>query len=76
MAQVTLYLDEETIKRLRRAARASGLSQSRWLAELVREKTARQWPDAVRELAGAWGDFPEAAELRRTAGRDVKRERL
>jgi hypothetical protein len=76
MAQVTLYLDEETIKRVRRAARASGLSQSRWLAELVREKTARQWPDAVRELAGAWGDFPEAAELRRSAGRDVKRERL
>jgi hypothetical protein len=76
VAQVTLYLDEETIERVRRAARASGLSQSRWLAELVREKTARQWPDAVRELAGAWGDFPEAEELRRSEGRDVERERL
>jgi hypothetical protein len=76
VAQVTLYLDEETIERVRDAARASGLSQSRWLAELVREKTARQWPDAVRELAGAWGDFPEAEELRRSAGRDVERERL
>jgi hypothetical protein len=76
VGQVTLYLDEETIKRVKRAARASGLSQSRWLAELVREKTARQWPDAVRELAGAWGDFPEAEELRRREGRDVERERL
>ena len=76
MAQVTLYLDEETIKRLRRAARVAGLSQSRWLAELVREKTARQWPDAVRELAGAWADFPEAEELRGSSGRDAKRERL
>jgi hypothetical protein len=76
MAQVTLYLDEETVERVRRAARASGLSQSRWLAELVREKTSRQWPDAVRELAGAWGDFPEADELRRPAGRDARRERL
>jgi hypothetical protein len=76
MAQVTLYLDEETIERVRRAARASGLSRSRWLAALVREKTARQWPDAVRDLAGAWGDFPEAGELRRSAGRDVKREPL
>jgi hypothetical protein len=76
MAQVTLYLDEETIERVRRAARASGLSQSRWLAELVREKTAREWPDAVRELAGAWGDFPEADALRRSAGRDVKRQRF
>lgn len=76
MAQVTLYLDEETVKRMRRAARASGLSQSRWLAELVREKTARQWPDVVRELAGAWRDFPDAEELRRSRGRDVKREDL
>lgn len=76
MAQVTLYLDEETVQRVKRAARASGLSQSRWLAELVREKTARQWPDVVRELAGAWGDFPEADELRRSRGRDVKREGL
>ena len=76
MAQVTLYLDEETIKRMRREARASGLSQSRWLAELVRERTATRWPDAVRELAGAWDAFPETDELRRSAGRDVKRERL
>lgn len=76
MAQITLYLDAETIERVRRAARVAGLSQSRWLADLVREKTARQWPDAVRELAGAWGDFPEADELRRSRGRDVKRERF
>jgi hypothetical protein len=75
VAQVTLYLDEETIKRVRRAAKVAGLSQSRWLAELVREKTAREWPDTVRELAGAWRDFPEVHELRRLMGRDVKRER-
>ena len=76
MGQVTLHLDEETIKQVKRAARASGLSQSRWLAELVREKTARQWPGAVRELAGAWGDFPGVEDLRRSEGRDVERERL
>jgi hypothetical protein len=76
VAQVTLYLDEETIERARSAARASGVSQSRWLAELVREKTARQWPEAVHELAGSWGDFPEAEDLRRARGRDVERERL
>lgn len=76
MAQVTLYLDEETARRARRAAKASGLSQSRWLAELVREKTTREWPAAIRELAGAWRDFPEAEELRRSQGRDVEREEI
>ena len=76
MAQVTLYLDGETVERVRRAARASGLSQSRWLAQLVRKKTAREWPVVVREMAGSWGDFPEAEEIRRTAGKEVAREPL
>lgn len=76
MAQVTLYLDEETARRARQAAKAAGVSQSRWLAALVREKTAREWPAAVRELAGSWGDFPEEAELRRNPGRDAAREGL
>jgi hypothetical protein len=76
VAQVTLYLDDETVERVRRAARASGLSRSRWLAQLVREKTAREWPAVVREMAGSYPDFPEAEELRRPAGRDVRRERL
>lgn len=76
MAQVTLYLDEETKKRMRKAAKAAGVSQSRWLAELVRQETANEWPVEVRELAGAWPDFPEAEELRRASGRDVRRERL
>ncbi len=76
MAQVTLYLDEETARRARRAAKAAGVSQSRWLAQLVREKTAREWPAAVRELSGAWGDFPEASELRKGRGQDLEREEL
>ena len=58
MAQVTLYLDEETARRARRAAKAAGLSQSRWLAELGRQRTAREWPAAVRELAGTWETSP------------------
>jgi hypothetical protein len=76
MAQVTLYLDEETKKRMRKAARAAGMSQSRWLVELVRQETAQEWPAEVHELAGTWPDFPEAEELRRGPGRDVRRERL
>ncbi len=76
MAQVTLYLDEETKKRVRKAAKAAGMSQSRWLAELVRQRTAMEWPAEVRELAGTWPDFPEADELRRSSGRDVRRERF
>jgi hypothetical protein len=76
VAQVTLYLDEATKNRVRKAAKAAGVSQSHWLAELVRRSAAEEWPAEVRELAGAWPDFPEAGELRPGAGRDVRRERL
>jgi predicted HicB family RNase H-like nuclease len=31
MAQVTLYLDEETAAKLKAAAKASGLSQNKWV---------------------------------------------
>jgi hypothetical protein len=76
VAQVTLYLDEETKQRVHQAAKAAGLSQSRWLADLVRRSAAEEWPAAVRELAGAWPDFPEATEIRRDSGHDVRRQRL
>ena len=76
MAQVTLYLDEATKQRVRKAAKAAGLSQSRWLAELVRRGATGEWPAEVRELAGAWPDFPEADGLRQGSGRDVRRQRL
>lgn len=39
MAQITLDLDDETEAKLKAAAEAAGLSQSRWIGELIREKT-------------------------------------
>lgn len=63
MAKVTIYLDEETEVLMKRAAEEAGVSRSRWVAEVVREKTASTWPRAVRRLVGAWGDeFPEVEE--------------
>jgi hypothetical protein len=76
LAQVTLYLDEDTAERLRKAAKQAGLSRSPWLAMLVREKTATEWPPAVRDLAGA----SATSKLRRACAagpcRDVRRERF
>lgn len=74
MGQVTLYLDSETEARMKEAAKVAGVSQSRWLAELIRERTANEWPPAVAALAGAWADMPTAEELRQDTGEDVPRE--
>ena len=74
MGQVTLYLDNETESKMKSAAKAAGVSQSRWVVELIREKTATQWPESVVRLAGAWADFPTAEEIREGMGKDAPRE--
>jgi hypothetical protein len=76
MGQVTLYLDTETETRMKSAAKAAKVSQSRWVAQLIREKTASVWPKSVVRLVGAWPDFPTAEEIRAGLGDDVRREKL
>jgi hypothetical protein len=77
MAQLTIYLDDETEERMKRAAEEAGLSRSRWVAEVIREKTTSEWPESFRRLIGTWGDdFPELDEIRRGLGEDVPRKPL
>jgi hypothetical protein len=76
MAQVTLYMDDDTMVRMRAAAEAAGLSMSAWLAQLVRERTRTEWPREVAALAGAWRDLPNAEELRGGQATDLPRETL
>ncbi len=75
MIQLTLELDSETVLKLRRAAEREGLSQSEWISRLIEIRLGEVWPDAVKQLAGAWPDFPEAEALRQEDN-DVPRETL
>lgn len=76
MSQVTIYLEPELAEKMRHAAESEGVSQSRWLAALVEQRLAQHWPESVRALAGAWGDFPEAEALRQGMAEDLPREPL
>lgn len=76
MGQVTIYLDSQSEKRMKQAAKAAGMPVSRWLAELVRDEIREEWPPAVRDAAGAWPDFPDVEELRTDLRKDAKREAL
>ncbi len=77
MGQGTIYLDDESEKRLKSAAKAAGIPVSRWVAQIVREKTRTVWPESVRQLAGAWSDdFPELEDIRRNEREDSTRETL
>ena len=76
MPQLNLYLDEDTARKLKAVAKESGLSQSKWVAKVIRERVSDQWPPGLAALAGAWPDMPEAEDLRRGLGPDSGREPL
>jgi hypothetical protein len=76
MAQVTIYLDDAAERRVKAAARKAGVSVSRWVADLVEDRTRTDWPAEARELAGAWPDFPDPQEIRPVTGKDTPRAPL
>ena len=76
MGQLTIYLDSETEKKMINTIKKSGKSKSKWVADLIREKTAGSWPENIINLAGAWSNLPTAEEIRNKMGRDVKRESI
>ena len=50
-----------------------GISKSKWIADLIKEKTATTWPESIVKLSGAWKDLPTAEEIREDMGIDTKR---
>jgi hypothetical protein len=73
MAQITLYIDDATQERLRAAALSRKVSQSQFVADLVRRATDANWPVEVLALAGSAPDFPQAEALRAALADDVTR---
>ena len=76
MGQVTIYLDNETERKLNAILGDSKVSKSRYISELIRAKTGTSWPEGVVQLAGAWKDMPEADTIREEVGQDIPREPL
>lgn len=73
MSQVTFYLDKDTQMLVERAARTSGMSKSRWVAEIIRKYAAEEWPDECLKLAGRFTDFPLREDSPATSAADVQR---
>jgi len=76
MAQVTIYLNKDTEEKMRALVKTHNISQSQWVASLIREKLRTEWPDHVAALAGAWKDFPSLEEIRDEVALDAARESL
>jgi predicted nucleic acid-binding protein len=46
-----LQIDPHIVKK-------KGISKSKWIADLIREKTGASWPEEIQEIAGQWSDLP------------------
>lgn len=64
MRAITVYLDEETEEKLTAFVQGKQISRSEWIATLIQEKLASEWPESVVALVGAWQDFPDIEEIR------------
>ena len=63
--RITIYLDADTERKLLNIIDKSSILKSKWIAELIREKTSNAWPESVKKLAWAWEDLPTIEEIRK-----------
>ena len=76
MAQLTLYIDDETRSKIEAAAKTAGSSVSAWVAQRLRESVEEAWPKDYFDLLGslATSDLERPKELRGQG--DIPREAL
>ncbi|NDG41629.1 MAG: CopG family transcriptional regulator [Betaproteobacteria bacterium] len=74
MAQITLYIDAATQARLRDAASQQMVSQSQFVADLIRRATDNVWSPQALALFGSDPDFPLADELRAGLPPELERD--
>jgi hypothetical protein len=74
MGQVTIYLDEKTEQKMLASVKSSGMSKSKWIAQLIEQSTNTQWPLEVKENHVTWDDFPTLEDIRSVDTNDTPRE--
>lgn len=76
MGQVTIYLDSETEKKMSNVIKKTGISKSKWISDLIKQKMTSTWPENIVKLAGAWTDLPTAEDIRKNMAEDADREAI
>lgn len=78
MPQVSLYLNEKTYAKVRRAAESESESVSKWISRKLDRTLSTQWPDGFEKLFGSISDdsFEAPARHTDTFAADAARENL
>lgn len=76
MGQVTIYLNNDLEKKIKKMAQLTNVSISKYIASMLEQKISDEWSPNVKAMAGSWSDFPEPEALRKESAADIKREAL
>lgn len=76
MSQMTIYLDEESARVIRRSAKREHMSVSNWARRRLCEAVRETWPDAFFQTFGALHDSDFARPPQAELGSDVERQVL
>lgn len=76
MAQLSLYIDEETLRRVETAARLENVSVSKYVVRKLNESMSVSWPQNYEKLFGSVQDTSFAAERPKDFENDAPRERM
>ncbi len=76
MPQISLYVDNETLKKVEQAAKLEKKTISKWVSSKLKSSLKNDWPREWFNLYGSIKDesFVEAEEL--SSDKDIKRESL
>jgi hypothetical protein len=76
MPQISLYIDEKTLKKVENAAHRQHVSISKWVAEQIKAKVEPTYPTSYESLFGSINDssFSEPPDVAFLS--DTERERL
>lgn len=76
MPQISLYIDEVTLKKVENAALRQHVSISKWVAEQIRKKVEPIYPIGFEELFGSIRDSTFVRPASNGFEVDAKREEL
>ena len=54
----------------------TGISKSKWISDLIKQKMTSTWPENIVKLAGAWTDLQTAEDIRKNMAEDADRESI
>jgi hypothetical protein len=76
MAQLTIYLDDDTRKRIETAARQAQVSVSQWVKDRLTQALEASWPANYFDLFGSLADSDLVRPPQPGFEQDTRRKRM